>query len=359
MTKIVRATVEPLDLELSAPFEIALGTRHEAKNVLVRIETEGGAVGHGEGSPLPPVTGETQAAAVETARAATDLLDGREIADYRSLVGEVRAAFPGMVSALFAVETAILDAYCREREIPLSELFGGSPETVETDLTIPIVDADAARSRAASAADAGFSHIKVKTGDPVPAAVARVAAVRDAAPDAHLKVDANQGWTPKETERFVREAREAGVELDLLEQPVPKADLAGLARVRDRVSVPVAADEAVFTPEDAMAVVRADAADVLNAKLGKSGPLAVADIAAVADAANLELMVGCMLESAIGIHTSAHVVAGLGRFDYVDLDGNRLLAEDVVDDAGDGPEIDTSGPGHGVNPSNHVPRSKY
>ena len=350
MTEIADVRVEPLDLELEAPFEIALGTQYEAKNVLVRVETEGGTVGYGEGSPLPPVTGETQAAAVETAREAAELLDGRDVGEYRELARELRAAFPGMASALFAVETALLDAYCRERELALSELFGGPPEPVETDLTIPIVDSGEARERASAAAGEGFAHLKVKTGDAVLDAVERVAAVREGAPDAALKVDANQGWTPKETERFVREVRERGVELELVEQPVPADDLAGLARVRDSVSVPVAADEAVFTPADALAVVRADAADVLNVKLGKSGPLAAADIAAIAEAANLELMVGCMLESAIGIRTSAHVVAGLGSFDYVDLDGNRLLAEDVTGEVASGPRIELDGPGHGVVP---------
>lgn len=364
--RVAEVRADPLSLELDAPFEIALGTRREARNLLVEVETDEGVVGYGEGSPLPPVTGETQGAAVEVARSAADLLAGRDLTNYRAICGDLRAAFPGANSALFALETAVLDAYCRSRGLALSELFGGPPRPVETDLTIPIVGADEARERASAAATegdtsgvadegdasgAGFSHLKIKTGDEVGAAVERVVAAREGAPDAELKVDANQGWTPEETLRFVRHLRERGVELALLEQPVHRDDLAGLARVRDRARVPVAADEAVFSPEDALAVVRADAADVINVKLGKSGPMAAADIAAVAEAANLELMVGCMLESALGIRASAHVVAGLGSFDYVDLDGNRLLAEDVVaSDAESGPEIEITGPGHGVVP---------
>jgi len=349
MSEIASLSVRALDLPLDEPFEISLGTQREATNLLVTVETEAGATGYGEGSPIPPVTGETQAAAIETARAAADLVEGRDVADYRALVDDVRSAFPGMVSALFAVETAILDAYCRERDLPLSELFGGPPKSVETDLTIPILDPDSAGDRAASAAAAGFEHLKIKTGvDPTDDAD-RVAAVADAAPDAALKVDANQGWTPKETARFADEVRARGIDLELIEQPVPAADVAGLASARERVDVPVAADEAVFTPADAIRIVRENAADVLNVKLGKSGPLAVADIAAIARGANLDLMVGCMLESAVCIHTSAHVVAGTGAFSYVDLDGNRLLAEDVVETNG-GPIHEISGPGHGVTP---------
>ena len=346
---VERVTVEPLDLPLREPFEISLGTQHEARNVLVRVETEDGAVGYGEGSPLPPVTGETREAALATARAAGELIEGEPVADYRRLAGDLRSTFPGMASALFAVETALLDAYCRERGLALSELFGGPPRPVTTDLTIPILPPADAADRARAAVGDGFEHLKVKTGAGVTADVERVVAVREAAPDAELKVDANQGWTPAESIRFARTLADRGVDLALLEQPVDAADVEGLARVREAVAVPVAADEAVFTPADAMRVVRAGAADVLNVKLGKSGPVAAADIAGIARGANCELMVGCMLESAVGIHASAHVVAGLGDFEYVDLDGNLLLAEDVIPTERT-PTVEIDGPGHGVVP---------
>jgi L-alanine-DL-glutamate epimerase-like enolase superfamily enzyme len=349
MTEIRDVTVEPLDLPLTEPFEISLGTQHEASNVLVTVETEA-ATGYGEGSPLPPVTGETRSAALATAEAMADLVVGKDVADYRHLAREVRSTFPGMVSAAFAVETAILDAYCRERDLPLAELFGGSPGTAETDLTIPIVPPDSAAENAARAVDDGFEHLKIKTGSDLDADVERVVAVRKAAPDAALKIDANQGWTPKETAAFADRVAECGIRLELIEQPVPADDAVGLARTRERVDVPIAADETVFTPTDAVEVVRGDAADVINVKLGKSGPLATADIVSIAEAANLELMVGCMLESAVGIHTSAHVVAGLGSFEYVDLDGNLLLAEDVTD-IEYGPSLELSGPGHGITPN--------
>lgn len=349
MSPIIDLTAEPLDLPLSEPFEISLGVQHEASNILVTVRTESGVVGYGEGSPLPPVTGETQDAAVATARAAADVVEGCPVGHYRSIVNELRDTFPGMVSAMFAVETAVLDAFCREREIALSELFGSTPKPINTDMTIPIVPPEVAEERAKRAVNKGFNHLKVKTGNDVDEDLARVTAIREAAPDATLKVDANQGWTPKETAGFTAQLLERGVHLELIEQPVPATDLAGLADARRRVDVPIGADETVFTPQDATRVVQEGAADIINVKLGKSGPLAVADIAAIARGANLDLMVGCMLESAIGIHTSAHVVAGLGGFSHVDLDGNRLLADDVVD-TGDGPLHDIAGPGHGVTP---------
>lgn len=350
MSAIASLTAEPLDLPLSEPFEISLGVQHEAANVLVTAETEDGVKGYGEGSPLPPVTGETRTAALETANAAAEVVEGRPIGDYRNIVNDLRNTFPGMVSATFAVETALLDAFCRERGIAMSELFGSTPSPVETDMTIPIVSPGTAKERAERAVEQGYGHLKIKTGNDVSEDVERVVAIRAAAPDAALKVDANQGWTPKETVWFADRIAEEGIHLELIEQPVPKTDVVGLADTRSRVDIPIAADETVFTPQDAVRVVREDAADIINVKLGKSGPLATADIAAIAKAADLDLMVGCMLESSIGIHASAHVVAGIGAFSYVDLDGNRLLAEDVVE-SGDGPIHDISGPGHGITPA--------
>jgi L-alanine-DL-glutamate epimerase-like enolase superfamily enzyme len=347
MSEIRSVSARALDLPLAEPFEIALGTQREASNVLVTVETAA-ATGYGEAAPLPPVTGDTQATAIEGVRAAAEFVESRSVADYRTLVGELRSAFPGMGSALAGVETALLDAYCRERALPLSALFGGSPAPVRTDLTVPALAPEAAADRARAGVDRGFDRLKVKTGTGVETDVERVRAVAEAAPAATLQVDANQGWTRAETVRFVRRVEDHGVELGLLEQPVPASDVEGLARIRERVAVPVAADEAVFTPADATRVLRADAADVLTAKLAKSGPLGVADIAAVARAADREVMIGCMLESAVGIHAAAHVVAGTGGFVHVDLDGNRLLASDLIEASG--PVHEISGPGHGVTP---------
>lgn len=347
--KITDVRVEPLDLALEEPFEIALGEQTAAENVLVSVELEDGTTGYGEGSPIAPVTGETQDAAVAIAREAAELLVGNDVGDHREHVQSVRETFPGAVSATLAVETALLDAYCRARTLPLSALFGDTPTPVETDLTIPIVDRETARERASSAADRGFEHLKVKTGSEVAADVDRVAAVREGAPGAEIKVDANQGWTPAETARFADACVDRGIDLALIEQPVRADDVAGLARTRDTVPVPIAADEAVFTPADALAVVRDGAADVINVKLGKSGLLGARDIVAIAEAANLELMIGCMLESSLGIHAAAHAVSGTGAFSYVDLDGNLLLANDVTEVPG-GPVIEPAGPGHGIVP---------
>ena len=348
MTQIKSTRVTALDLPLKEPFEIALGMQNNAKNVLVAVETDSGTVGYGEGAPIPSITGETQGATIATAKSMCSLITGAAIEEYRSISNTITAAFAGMPAARLAVETAIVDAYCRERDIPLSELVGNPPSPITTDLTIPIVPPDAGKVRAEKAVQKGYSELKIKTGTDIESDVERVVAVSDAAPEAELKVDANQGWTPTEAIRFVDNLESHGVQLQLLEQPVGRYDIDGIKYVRERVNVPVAADESVMIPEDALSVLRRGAADVINLKLNKSGLLGAMDIISIGRASGTELMIGCMLESAIGIHTGAHLAAGSNSFTYRDLDGNRLLAEDIITD--EGPTIDISGPGHGITP---------
>lgn len=350
MSTIERLDVYKLALPLEEPFEISLGRQEVANNIMAVVETDTGIHGYGEGSPVPPVTGETVDAAYETARAAQDLIVGKPIANYRQISETLHSTFPGMASAIFAIETAVLDAYTKANELPLAALFGGSPRSVRTDMTIPIVEPADARRRTQAAIEAGYEELKIKTGKDLAADIERVATIAEVAPNAELKVDANQGWTPKETARFARAMADRDIELALIEQPVAAADISGLATARRRVDIPIAADEAVFTPEDAMRVVREEAADIINVKLGKSGPLGAAAIVEIAQAANLGLMIGCMTETAVGIHTSAHLVAGTDAFSYVDLDGNRLLAEDIVS-VGGGPIHEIAGAGHGITPS--------
>lgn len=346
MSRITGVSVESHNYPLEEPFEISLGVQTEATNVLAAVQTETGIEGYGEGSPVPPVTSETQESTLPIVREMGDLIEGEHLAAFRQISADLKAAFPSSPSARFAVETAVIDARCRDLGIPMAELFGGTAEPVETDMTVPIVDDSEAEERAAAAATEGYEHLKVKTGTNIEADIDRVLAVADGAPTANIKIDANQGWTVSETVRFAEEMHDHGVVLDLIEQPVHHSDIQGLAKVSQQIPVPIAADESLFTPADAIRLVREDAVDVMNLKLGKSALVDALTIVTIAEAANLELMIGCMLESAVAIHTAAHLVAGTDAFSYVDLDGNRLLESDVIEDTG--PMIEITGPGHGI-----------
>lgn len=347
MSTIESLTVEELSMPLTSPFVIATGEQKRLQNVLVTVSLSNGVTGTGEAAPVPHITGETQSTALAACHTARDLIVGERVQNYRAIATQLAATLGPQSTARAGVEMAVFDALCRHLGCSLADFVGGRNVAVRTDDTISIVPPDVARTNTETAVEAGFTDMKVKVGEDVDTDVARVRAVADAAPDAGITVDANQGYTPKESIGFVDRLHDAGVTIDLLEQPVSGDDVAGLGYIRDAVSVPVAADESVFTPTDARRVATAGAADVINVKLMKSGLVGALDIIGIARAHNLRLMIGCMLESSVAIHTAAHLASGTGAFDHIDLDGNFSLETDFRPTTYSR-EIGIDGPGHGV-----------
>jgi len=215
---------------------------------------------------------------------------------------------------------ALIDAYAKVLGIPLYEFFGGAGNRAETDYTIDIVPPETARKNAARLAWEGYTVLKTKVGKKLTDDIDRLLAIRDGAPQCGITIDANQGYSPCEAVHFCEEMEKNGIRPILFEQPVLKYDIAGMRFVKDHTSIPIAADESVFTSADAINVVRTGCADYINIKLMKSGIIEAMDIAAIARSANIKLMIGCMLESKLALGCAVHMVAGMGCFSHVDLD---------------------------------------
>ncbi len=160
----------------------------------------------------------------------------------------------------------------------------------------------------------------------------RIRAVRDAVgPDVRIRVDANQGWSARQSIAVIRSLEDAGADLEFVEQPVAAADLEGLARVTQSVDTPVMADEAVFGLRDLTAVIERGAADIVNIKLAKCGGLAVArTMAALAAAHGVGTMVGSMMEGPIGVGAAASLVAAHPTTVVSDLDAAWWLSASPV-----------------------------
>jgi L-alanine-DL-glutamate epimerase-like enolase superfamily enzyme len=327
-TTILQIAAEPLNIALREPFAIATGRVDALRNVLVRVVLADGAVGLGEAAPFPPSGGETQETALAAIAGMIPLLEGQDAAAWRPLAAQLAASFEAQAAARAGVEAALLDALTRTWEIPLYQLFGGAGTRVETDITIPLVPPEHMTELAREYAARGAATLKIKVGTDVDDDADRVLAAMEGAPDCDLILDGNQGYTPTEALDLLQALAAEDVRPVLYEQPVHRNDLEGLRFVTERAGVLVAADEAVHTAADALRIARMGAASAVNIKLMKSGIAEALDIAAVCRAAHLELMVGAMMESRLGIATSAHVVAGLGGFQYVDLDTPMLLEED-------------------------------
>ncbi|MCX7018635.1 MAG: dipeptide epimerase [bacterium] len=322
---IADITAEPIDFALKEPFIISTGRKDAANNVLVKVTLEDGTTGFGEVAPSAYTTGDSRDTTIAVVKYLRPILVGRDIRSWRSVLGDSRRALRFQVGAHSGVEIAVLDAFGKFAGISLCDLFGGVKRSVETDFTLSLGTPEETGAAAAKAAGEGFRKIKVKVGMTVDVDTARVIAVRNAAPRCEISLDANQGFTPKEAVELARRLEKAGIEISLLEQPVRRDDFAGMRFVRERAGVPVAADETVITAEDAIRVVREGAADVINIKVAKSGLLGALDIASIARSANLGLMIGCMMESKIGLAASVHLACGLGCFTHCDLDSVYLL----------------------------------
>jgi len=315
------------EIPLRAPFVTARDAlaRQSARTVVISLVLDDGTQHPGDAVPVAYVTGETPESALRDVQAAAPVLSGLDVRRIRPALDRLDALLPASPTARAGIESAIWRAHAAVLGADLWTLWGGARESVETDITLSIVDD--APERAREGAARGFQAFKVKVGGDPEADLARLCAIHAAVPGGRFRVDANQAFTPQEAVRFVNEALASGVPLELLEQPVSKSDMAGLDYAAQRCPVPVFADEAVLSPSDALRLVRETAVQGINVKVMKSGARGALEIAAIARAAGRLLMLGCMLESRRSIGLSVALACGTGAFDFIDLDSHLLLTE--------------------------------
>lgn len=343
---------------LATPFRIATGQHDELANVFLRLRTSAGVSGYGEAAVATHITGETVAATLANLRAAAAALRGRRIEDPEAVCREFSATFASNHSGLAALEMALLDLFSRVQGIPFYRLFApvaaGNPQlSFVTDITIVIGSLEEARAGARQFAARGFKTFKIKIGRDEELDLKRILAVREMAPESELILDANMGFSADRMLAFLDRLDAGGARPALLEQPVPKHDWDGLAAITAALAgsgTLVCADESVGSLADARRAIDSNAVSAINVKFMKSGILEGAEIARLAAAQGIRLMLGAMMESALAITASAHFAAGLGCFDFMDLDTTYFLKGDLayspyLDDSG---RFDLSRAGDGI-----------
>ena len=310
-------------------FTIALGSSTASWNVVVKVRLEGGTVGWGEGSPSYSVLGETRGLVASAARQLAERLVAARDLSAEGLY-ELCSSCPSP-SAAAAVEEAVLDAWARSAGVSLAKLLGGPyRDSVETDVTIGIMEPEEQAKRAVRYVEEGFRVLKLKLGLDPEKDVERVRAVRDAVGEGvRIRVDANQGWTVEQAIRVIN--RIASYDVEYVEQPVRWDDLQGLARVRRESPLPIAVDESAKRPQDVFRIARLEAADIVNIKVMKSaGLLGALRVAHASEAAGLVNMIGCMGEGRLGITGAVCLAASALNIKYYDLDSDILLAADYA-----------------------------
>ncbi|MGN7213128.1 dipeptide epimerase [Brachybacterium paraconglomeratum] len=307
---------------LRHPFVTAARRTEAVEYVVAEVELAGGTVGQGSAAETVAVTGEDAASIL----AALDGPLGAALRGARGTIGElsarIAAAMPGATSAKAALEVALHDAWARAAGRPLVELLGGSAvATMRNDMTVSLEEPATMAERAREAVAAGHEILKIKLGHDIAEDRERLAAVVEAAPSARLRLDANQGWLPDQAVEIITGFEADGLPVELVEQPVAAGDVEGLARVTAAVSVPIMADEAVWSAADAHRLIEARACDLLNIKLAKTGGLRGAiEVAEAARRAGIDCMLGAMMEPRISITAAAHLALAHPAITMIDLD---------------------------------------
>lgn len=320
-----------VDVPFHQPVRVAIGILSAAQNVIVRIRTRSGVDGWGEASPLPCITGDSQHSNFITAQALAEVVKGKDALATEARLAEIGQYTVGEPSVRSAFDMALFDILGKTAGLPLYRLFGGEKRNLRTNRTIGIEptvnDTLAITERYISD---GHESIKIKTGRPGRADVEHVSAVRElAGRDISIKIDSNQGWDYPRAVENLRAMRR--LELQFAEQPLPYWNIDAMRQLRCSVDIPICADESVFTDKDAMRILRSDAADYLNIKLGKSGGISTGlKICAIAESAGAKCMVGCFGESRLGLSAAVHLALARSTIKFVDLDSALHLREDPV-----------------------------
>jgi L-alanine-DL-glutamate epimerase-like enolase superfamily enzyme len=307
---------EILTLQTRHPFIIARGGQSEYRTVMVRLRDEDGLEGWGEAAPTR-FYGETTETALAALRYYGELLPEGPF-DLETAEERWALQLRRNPAARAALSAAMHDLAAKRLGVPLWKLWGLDPARApRSTFTIGIDTPDRMRAKVLEAAE--YPILKIKLGTDRDLELLRT--IREAT-DRELRVDANCGWTVKQAIRMLPVLREFGV--TVLEQPLPPEQLDGLALIRQQADIPVIADESCRVAADIPPLV--GKVDGINIKLAKCGSLREAlRMIAVARAHGMLVMVGCMIESSLGITAAAHFTP---LVDIVDLDGAALLAND-------------------------------
>ena len=344
---------------LHRPFRTALRTVTHLDTLLVAVEDADGATGWGEAPEVMAVTGHHQQ---EVARMllgpVAAALTPELLRDPGAAADRVRAVAASVPPAANAALAALLDLDARRRGLAAHRLLGARTNRLTTTVTVARDTPTSMAAEAAQRAAERFERLKLKLGGGDPRAdLDRLRAVADAAPTARLLIDANQGWDRATSADHLEAIAATSLPVDAIEQPLAATDHAGMARLREQLTgtgIELIADESVFSLADARRVIEARAADRINVKLAKAGgPGPARAILRLATDHGVATMVGCMLESELGVAAAA-AVALAEEVTVCDLDAPLLLARSPV--VG-GPRLEgaqltaSPAPGFGCTPS--------
>jgi len=349
---ITAAEVWSVEMLLSEPYDIAYENVDKTVNIFLRLETDHGIVGYGCAAPDEKVTGETpdKVLSVINEIIVPSIMKADPLRS-SMLLEALKGKLKGYPSAMALLDMSLYDILGKTCNIPVWKMLGGFRDCIKTSVTIGILPVNETLERARYWIEKGFNCLKMKGGTDVDSDIERVRKVREiVGENTEIRFDANQGFSVIDSIKFFEETKKSKIEM--IEQPTKRDEHDKLKCVTKGVNIPVMADESLVTLRDAFRIARHELCDMVNIKLMKVGGISEAlKINAVARSAGLEVMVGCMDESALGIAAGLHFALSCPNVMYADLDGHLSLLDDPFKDSvliKDGKLYPTEKPGLGI-----------
>jgi len=328
---IKKLELSNLDVELTDHFTISQGSVKMVNNLLVFLTLEDGTIGYGEIAPFQELAGEDRDTCIKRFNEVKESLIGKSILQIRKHGLFLQEALPGSPAVRCGLEMSMIDAMTRQAGIPLWGYWGGLIDhSLESDITIPILSYERSIELANQWMSKGFKTLKVKVGSDYDNELKILTGINNLNNKVRFIIDANQGFDENTALTFIREVMNHGCQVILFEQPVNRHDIDAMARMTKVLSIPVAADEAVFNLTDLQRVIKAGAAKVVNLKIMKTGILQTLQIASTALSFGLDLMIGGMVETRLAMGCSVSIAFGYCPIKYIDLDTPLLMKSDPM-----------------------------
>lgn len=331
--KIISITLAKLVLPLIRPFITAVRHTEAVHDIIVIIKTSDGKIGYGSAAATPAITGDTEESIISAIQHyIAPKLIGQSLDSFHHLLHLTENALHNNTSAKAAVDIALHDLFAQQCQMPLYRFLGGNKNKLSTSMTISVKEVEDMVEDALTIVHDGFHTLKIKLGVNPLEDLERVRAIRAAVGNnITLLIDANQGWNVKSASIIIQMMEHENLNIELIEQPIKANDLSGLKYIRERVTSSIFADEAVFSPSDVINIATQQISDGINIKLMKSGGIRNAQsMYNIASAANIETMIGCMLESPIGVAAAASFASSQEDIRWIDLDPLALIRENYV-----------------------------
>lgn len=328
--KIIDIQTMILQIPLKKAFITNIRRSSYLESVIVKIQLDNGLEGYGEAAQNVPLTGETiQSITYIINNNIKQKLIGIDIDDFEQVMTILNNCAAFNYSAKAAIDIALFDLRAQVFGKPLYKLLGGYRNSLKNDITISLNDIQNTLKDCIEAVENGYRILKIKLGSDYNE-IEKVKIIRENLPvDIVLRIDCNQSWNAKQAVKIIRLMEDLDLKIEFIEQPVNYKDIDSLAFVKNNVFTPIAADESVFDINDAINIIKKNAADIINLKLIKTGGIYNAfKICDMAEAYGVECMLGCTTESKISITAAASLACAKKNITKVDLDGSSLCKID-------------------------------